>query len=92
MARFVSPVQCRLGCASCPHSLGVVEPSGVVDYQGGMQGLLIAGERRQGQGVIPVIEPASGVPFDEVAAAAASDLDAAVAAARAVFPAWPRPK
>ena len=38
--------------------------------------------------MIPVIEPATGAPFDEVAAASLGDLDAAVAAAKAAFPAW----
>ena len=53
-----------------------------------MHGLVIAGERPAGQGAIPVVEPATGAPFDEVAAAGPRDLDAAVAAAKAAFPAW----
>jgi betaine-aldehyde dehydrogenase len=53
-----------------------------------MHGLLIADTRPRGQGVIPVVEPATGAPFDEVAAAGPDDLDTAVAAARAAFPAW----
>jgi len=59
-----------------------------LDYHGGMQELLIGGKWRQGQGGITVIEPATGMPFEEVAAAGADDLDAAVAAAAAAFPAW----
>ena len=53
-----------------------------------MRPLLIADRRPAGQGVIRVIEPGTGVPFDEVAAAGPGDLDAAVAAAHAAFPAW----
>jgi len=53
-----------------------------------MHGLLIAGKRPQGQGVIPVIEPATGASLDQVASAGPRDLDAAVAAAAAAFPAW----
>ena len=53
-----------------------------------MHRLLIAGERPAGQGTIAVVEPATGAQFDEVAAAGARDLDAAVAAAKAAFPAW----
>ncbi len=53
-----------------------------------MRGLLIAGERPTGQHTIAVIEPATGAPFDEVAAAGPADLEAAVAAAKAAFPAW----
>ena len=53
-----------------------------------MQGLLIAGERPSGAGAIAVVEPATGAPFAEVAAAGPRDLDAAVAAAKAAFPAW----
>ncbi len=53
-----------------------------------MRGLLIAGERPTGQHTIAVIEPGTGAPFDEVAAAGPADLEAAVAAAKAAFPAW----
>jgi len=53
-----------------------------------MQPLLIGEQRPHGQGVIGVLEPALGQPLDEVAAAGPSDLDAAVAAAKAAFPKW----
>ena len=53
-----------------------------------MHQLLIADRRLPGAGVMSIIEPARGVPFDEVAAAGPSDLDAAVAAAKAAFPDW----
>ena len=53
-----------------------------------MHPLLIGEARPKGQGVIRVIEPARGRPFDEVAAAGPSDLDAAVAAAKNAFPSW----
>jgi betaine-aldehyde dehydrogenase len=80
MARFVAPVQCVKALA--------VARAGGVEYQNGMHGLLIDGERPHGQGVISVIEPATGLPFDEVACAGPNDLAAAVAAARDAFPAW----
>jgi acyl-CoA reductase-like NAD-dependent aldehyde dehydrogenase len=50
--------------------------------------LLIADRRPAGTGVIRVIEPAAGEPFEEVAAAGPAQLDAAVAAAKQAFPAW----
>jgi betaine-aldehyde dehydrogenase len=53
-----------------------------------MQRLLIGEERRQGQGVATVMEPARGAPLDEVSMAGADDLDAAVAAARRAYPDW----
>ncbi len=53
-----------------------------------MRNLLIADGRPAGSGVIRVLEPARGEPFEEVAAAGPADLEAAVAAARAAFPAW----
>jgi betaine-aldehyde dehydrogenase len=53
-----------------------------------MRNLLIADRRPAGQGVIRVIEPAKGEPFEEVAAAGPADLDAAVAAAKAAQPGW----
>ena len=53
-----------------------------------MHQLLIADRRLPGAGVMSIIEPARGVPFDEVAAAGPSDLDAAVDAAKAAFPDW----
>jgi betaine-aldehyde dehydrogenase len=53
-----------------------------------MHGLLIGEGRPRGQGVIRVIEPARGVPLDEVAAAGAGDLDAAVAAAKLALSKW----
>jgi len=53
-----------------------------------VRNLLIADRRPSGSGVIRVIEPAKGEPFEDVAAAGLADLDAAVAAANAAFPAW----
>ncbi len=53
-----------------------------------MQRLLIGDRRLPGQGVIRVLEPARGEPFDEVAAAGPADLEAAVAAAKAAYPTW----
>jgi acyl-CoA reductase-like NAD-dependent aldehyde dehydrogenase len=53
-----------------------------------MQRLLIGDRRPVGQGAIHVIEPARGEPFEEVAAAGPGDLEAAVAAAKAAYPAW----
>ncbi len=53
-----------------------------------MQKLLIGDRRPVGSGVIPVVEPATGEVFAEVAAASAADLDAAVAAARNAFATW----
>ena len=53
-----------------------------------MHGLLIADKRPQGRTAIAVVEPATGEPFEEVAAAERADVDAAVAAAQAAFPAW----
>lgn len=53
-----------------------------------MRTLLIADRRPAGSGVIRVIEPATGEPFEEVAAAGPADLEAAVAAAKAAQPAW----
>jgi len=55
-----------------------------------MHPLLIADRRPAGAGVMRIIEPARGAPFDEVAAAGPADLDAAVAAAKAAFPGWAR--
>jgi betaine-aldehyde dehydrogenase len=53
-----------------------------------MQNLLIGEGRPAGAGVIEVINPATGKVFETVAAAGPGDLDAAVAAAKAAFPAW----
>jgi betaine-aldehyde dehydrogenase len=53
-----------------------------------MHPLLIADRRPPGQGAVPIIEPARGAPFDEVAVAGPADLDAAVAAANAALPGW----
>ncbi|MGH7538678.1 MAG: aldehyde dehydrogenase family protein, partial [Gemmatimonadales bacterium] len=53
-----------------------------------MQNLLIADRRPSGSGVMRVVEPARGEPFAEVAAAGPTDLEAAIAAAKAAFPAW----
>jgi betaine-aldehyde dehydrogenase len=55
-----------------------------------MHPLLIADRRPAGQGVMRIIEPACGAPFDEVAAAGPTDLDAAVAAAKTAFAEWAR--
>lgn len=53
-----------------------------------MQKLLIGSQRREGSGVIAVIEPATGEPFAEVAAASVADMDDAVAEAKKAFPMW----
>lgn len=53
-----------------------------------MENLLIGAERPRSAGVIDVIDPARGNVFAQVAAAGPTDLDAAVVAARAAFPAW----
>lgn len=53
-----------------------------------MRNLLIADRRPAGVGAIRVIEPATGEPFDEVAAAGPAQLDAAVAAAKQALPEW----
>jgi betaine-aldehyde dehydrogenase len=53
-----------------------------------MHPLLISDRRPLGRGGIAVIEPARGTVFDEVAAAGPDDLEAAIAAARAAYPAW----
>jgi len=55
-----------------------------------MHPLLIGDRRPQGKGVMRIVEPAVGVPFEEVAAAGPADLDAAVAAATNAFPDWAR--
>jgi betaine-aldehyde dehydrogenase len=51
---------------------------------------LIAGHRREGGGpeTLPVVDPASGETLESVRAADASDVDAAVRAAREAFPEW----
>jgi len=53
-----------------------------------MHNLLIGDQRPAGHTVMRVIEPATGEPYIEVAAAGAAQLDAAVQAAAAAFPAW----
>jgi len=53
-----------------------------------VRNLLIADRRPAGVGAIRVIEPATGEPFDEVAAAGPEQLAAAVAAAQRAFPDW----
>ncbi|MGH7612490.1 MAG: aldehyde dehydrogenase family protein, partial [Gemmatimonadales bacterium] len=53
-----------------------------------MQRLLIADRRPGGPGVIRVVEPATGEPFEEVASAGPAELEAAVAAAKAALPGW----
>ena len=49
---------------------------------------LIGGKLVQGNASIEVIDPATGRPFALCPEASQADLDAAVAAARAAFPAW----
>jgi acyl-CoA reductase-like NAD-dependent aldehyde dehydrogenase len=53
-----------------------------------MRNLLIADRRPAGQGVIRVMEPARGEPFEEVAAAGPAELETAIAAAKLAFLAW----
>jgi betaine-aldehyde dehydrogenase len=53
-----------------------------------MHGLLIGDTRPPGSDRITVLEPALGVPMDEVAAAGEADVEAAVAAAKQAFPHW----
>jgi betaine-aldehyde dehydrogenase len=53
-----------------------------------MHRLVIADRRPEGAGVIRVVEPATGEPFEEVAAAGPAELEAAVAAAKAALPGW----
>ncbi|MCX8072031.1 MAG: aldehyde dehydrogenase family protein [Candidatus Binatia bacterium] len=53
-----------------------------------MEKLIIGDRRLDGAGVITVIEPATGQPLAEVAAASSHDLDAAVAEAKKALPAW----
>ena len=55
-----------------------------------MRNLVIGEKRPAGSGIIRVIEPAREEVFEEVAAAGPEDLEAAVAAAKAAFPAWSR--
>jgi acyl-CoA reductase-like NAD-dependent aldehyde dehydrogenase len=52
--------------------------------------LLIGGEWRDAEGgeTVPTVDPATNQPIADVAAAQAADVDAAVSAARAAFPAW----
>src|SRR4030088_1605857 len=52
------------------------------------QQLVIDGELRSGASVLEVDEPALGRPFESVSVAGVDDLNAAVAAAVAAFPAW----
>ena len=54
------------------------------------QGHLIAGKRVGGEASLPVISPIDGQAFTTIADGSASDVDRAVAAARAAFPAWSR--
>src|SRR5262245_64137727 len=44
--------------------------------------------RRGGGGTVPAVSPSSGEPFATVAMADRGDVDAAVAAAQAAWPAW----
>ncbi|MBI3781775.1 MAG: aldehyde dehydrogenase, partial [Deltaproteobacteria bacterium] len=53
-----------------------------------MHSLLIGDRRPSGRGSIDVIEPSKGEVFDQVASATPADLEAAVTAAKAAFPAW----
>ncbi|GBD25047.1 Betaine aldehyde dehydrogenase [bacterium HR30] len=53
-----------------------------------MYKLLIGDQRRTGNGAITVIEPATGQPLAEVAAASPADLDDAVAEAKRAFATW----
>jgi betaine-aldehyde dehydrogenase len=55
-----------------------------------MHALLIGERRPSGKGAIEVVDPARGEVFDEVAAAGAEDLEAAVGAAKAAYPDWSR--
>ncbi|NMO03781.1 aldehyde dehydrogenase family protein [Gordonia sp. TBRC 11910] len=48
----------------------------------------IAGERRQSPTTAPVFNPATGEPIAQAPVATRADLDEAVAAAKAAFPAW----
>ena len=50
--------------------------------------MTIAGEARPTERHLDVVNPANGRPFATAPAASASDLEAAVAAAQAAFPAW----
>lgn len=59
-----------------------------VDQQQNAGANVIAGKRVQASRTFSVINPASGAPFAEAPACQISDLDAAVAAARAAFPSW----
>jgi betaine-aldehyde dehydrogenase len=53
-----------------------------------MHPLLIGAHRPRGRSATPVIEPACGEPFEEVALAGPDDLEAAIAAASEAFPRW----
>ncbi len=50
--------------------------------------LLIGGELVEGDGVLDVINPATGAPFVTVARASAAQANSAIAAAKAAFPGW----
>src|SRR5690606_32594641 len=50
--------------------------------------LLIAGQLRAAPAPLHLLDPATGEVFAHCPAAAAAELDAAVAAARRAFPAW----
>ena len=52
--------------------------------------MLIGGQAVAAPSTFPVINPATGEAFAQVAAGNASHVDAAVAAARKAFPAWSR--
>ncbi|WP_299310225.1 aldehyde dehydrogenase family protein [uncultured Croceicoccus sp.] len=53
-----------------------------------MHKMLIGGSLSAGSRTMDVIDPCTGQGFDQVPDATADDVDAAVAAARAAFPAW----
>jgi len=53
-----------------------------------MRRMLIDGQLVEGRATLPVIDPASGEPFEWCARADAEQLDAAVAAAARAFPGW----
>lgn len=52
--------------------------------------MIIGGQPVATAATFPIVNPATGAPFATVAAGDASQVDAAVAAARAAFPAWSR--
>jgi succinate-semialdehyde dehydrogenase/glutarate-semialdehyde dehydrogenase len=65
-------------------------PSAAVRYAGRDTRLFIAGEWREGAGWLDVLDPATEERAGGVALATAADVDDAVSAAGAAFPAWAR--